>query len=97
MADEEVYRLQRGQMPTQNAPEDKGGECWDSGENPGRKYCSELGGHERGWTVRQLHKQAKRTRFFLLPECADGNERKQQRYRDIERTERRHQNAIQWR
>ena len=95
MTEEEVCCLRRRQMPTQNAPEDEGGECRDTGEDPGRKHCSQLGGHERRWMIRQLHEQAKRARFFLLAKCANGNEWKQQGYRDIERTESGHQNAVQ--
>ena len=71
-------------MTTQNAPKDDGGKRWDTGKTPGRKHCCELGGHQRGWTIWQLHEQAKRARFLLLAKCADGNEGKQQRYRDVE-------------
>src|ERR1700720_2045586 len=95
MTEQEVGRLRRRQMSTQNAPDDQGGERGNTGEHPGRKHCGELGGHERRWTIRQLHKQTERACLLLLPECADGYKRKQEGYCHIERTERGHENTVE--
>ena len=85
------HRDARRARPRSPRPTGRGNER----KQPSAEDRRHLGGDQRRHPVGQLHQQAQRAGFLFAAEASNGDERKQQGDRDVERAEGRDQNAVE--
>jgi len=95
VAEEKIERLDGTEMSAERRPDGDRRQRWDGSEKPGAEDRDELCENEMAGRVGQLHEQPQGAGFLFVGQYADGNEGKQQRHRDVEPAEGRHQHAVE--
>ena len=95
MAEKEIGGFRGMEMPAERGPDRHGRGRGNERKQPSAEDRRHLGGDQRRYPVGQLHQQAQRAGFLFAAEASNGDERKQQGHRNVERAEGGDQNAVE--